>query len=68
MLDDRHGPALALATWRTEYEGGEYELAWPRLFGAGLVVRADVFDRLVNTAQGRLIFRDVLDGSSDLCS
>ena len=68
VLDDRHGPALALVTWRTEYEGGEYELAWPRLIGAGLVVRGDVFDRLVNAAQGRLIFRDVLDGSSGLCS
>ena len=59
--------ALALVTWRTEYEGGEYELAWPRLFGAGLVVRGDVFDRLVNAAQGRLTFRDFLDGSSSLC-
>ena len=67
VLDDRHGPALALVTWRTEYEGGEYELVWPRLFGAGLVVRGDVFDRLVNAAQGRLTFRDFLDGSSSLC-
>ena len=67
VLDDRLGPALALVTWRTEYEGGEYELAWPRLCGAGLVVRGDVFDRLVNAARGRLIFRDFLDGSSSLC-
>ena len=59
--------ALALVTWRTEYEGGEYELARSRLFGAGLVVRGDVFDRLVNAAQGRLTFRDFLDGSSNLC-
>ena len=68
VLDDRNGPALALVTWRTEYDGGEYELAWPRLFGAGLVARGDVFDRLANCAQGRLIFRDFLGGSSGLCS
>ena len=68
VLDDDAGRALALITWRTEYETSDYYLAWPRLCGTGLVVRNDVFDRLVHAAQEQLIFRDFLVGSSSLCS
>ena len=39
VLDDDDGRALALITWRTEYETSDYYLAWPRLCGAGVVVR-----------------------------
>ena len=67
VLDDRHGEAVALVTWRTEYETSEYELTWPRLHGAGLVVRGDVFEDLIRTAQGLLTFRDFVEGSSSLC-
>ena len=67
VLDDRHGEAVALVTWRTEYETSEYELTWPRLYGAGLVVRDDVFDGLIHAAQGLLTFRDFIEGSSSLC-
>ena len=56
VLDDDDGQALALITWRTEYETSDYHLAWPRLFGAGLVVRSDAFDSLVHATQGSLIF------------
>ena len=68
VLNDDAGRALALITWRTEYETSDYYLAWPRLCGTGLVVRSDAFDRLVHAAQGQLIFRDFLMGSSSLCS
>ena len=68
VLDDDDGRALALVTWRTEYETSDYYLAWPRLCGAGVVVRSDAFDRLVYAAQGKLILRDFLAGPSSLCS
>lgn len=68
VLDDDDGQALALIVWRTEYDTSDYYLAWPQLCGAGLVVRGDAFDRLVHAAQGGLIFRDFLAGSSSLCS
>ena len=68
VIDDDDGRAMALITWRTEYETSDYHLAWPRLCGTGLVVRGDAFDRLVHAAQGGLIFRDFLMGSSSLCS
>ena len=67
-VDDEEGRALSLITWRTEYETSDYYLAWPRLCGAGLVVRSDVFKSLVQEAQGGLIFRDFLEGPSRLCS
>ena len=68
VLDDDDGQALALITWRTEYETSDYHLAWPRLCGAGLVLRSDAFDSLVHATQGSLIFRDCLAGHSSLCS
>ena len=68
VLDDDDGRALALITWRTEYETSDYHLAWPRLYGAGLVVREDVFDDLVHAAEGGLVLRDFLMGTLGLCS
>ena len=66
VLDDCEGMALALLTWRTEYETSEYHLPWPRLVGTGLALRSDLFDRLVGLARGRLVFRDFLEGSGGL--
>ena len=68
VLEDNDGPAVALITWRTEYETSEYHLAWPRLYGAGLVVRSDAFSGLIHAAQNRLIFRDFIAGTTNLCN
>ena len=68
LMNDDEGTALALITWRTEYETSDYYLAWPRLYGAGIVVRDDAFERLVHATQGNLRFRDFLQGSSNLCN
>ena len=62
-LADGDGPCLGLITWRTEYDNGDYCLAWPQLIGSGLVLRNDAFDRLVHIAQGLLSFRDFISGS-----
>ena len=67
VLDDDEGPALALMTWRTEYETSDYFLPWPRLCGSGLAVRADAFNKLVRAAKEHLVFRDFLRGASSLC-
>ena len=63
-LGDDTGPALALISWRTEYETSDYHLARPLLFGMGLVARADVFGRLVDAGEGNLTFRDFVAGST----
>jgi len=68
VLDDDVGPALALVTWRTEYETSEYHLAWPRLCGAAIVIRNDLFDRLLGAIPGRLKLRDFVFGDVELCS
>ena len=68
VLEDNDGPAVALITWRTEYETSEYHLAWPRLYGAGLVVRSDAFAGLIHAAKNRLIFRDFIAGTTSLCN
>ena len=65
-LHDPQGPAMYLLTWRTEYETSDYHLPRPLLTGAGLVLRADVFDYLVAVTAGLLAFRDYLEGSAGL--
>jgi len=62
VLGDTEGPAIALITWRTEYETSDYHLTWPRLHGTGLIIRSDTFEHLVQSAQESLIFRDYLEG------
>ncbi len=44
---DCDGIGLALVTWRAEYDRSEYYLARPRIHGSGIVIRPDLFDRLV---------------------
>ena len=68
VLDDDDGPALALVIWRTEYETSEYHLAWPRLCGAEIALRSDVFERLIGATQGNLVLRDFLVGDVNLCA
>jgi hypothetical protein len=68
VLDDDVGPALALVTWRTEYETSDYHLAWPRLRGAAIVIRNDLFDRLLVAVPGRFKLRDFVSGNVALCS
>ncbi len=65
-LEDSQGKAMRLLTWRTEYETSDYHLPRPLLTGAGLVLRPDVFDRLVAATGGLLKFRDFLEGSPGL--
>lgn len=67
VLEDDIGQALALITWRTEYDTSDYYLPRPQLRGAGLVLRSDAFNQLVRKAQGQVIFRDFLSGPSNLC-
>ena len=67
LLDDDVGPALALITWRTEYDTSDYYLAGPRLYGSGLIVRGDLFEALAQSVDSQLVFRDYLTGPSSLC-
>ena len=63
VLEDHKGPALAQISWRSEYETSDYHLSWPRLRGAGLVVRSDVFPKLVRAAQGNMVLREFAIGA-----
>ena len=66
VLQDDNGEAVALITWRTEYETSDYHHPWPRLCGAGLAIRGDLLDRAMGKAEGRLVLRDFMVGSTDL--
>lgn len=66
VLDDEEGPALALITWRTEYETSEYHLTWPRLRGSAVVIRKDKFLHLTDIADGQLMLRDFVVGDAEL--
>jgi hypothetical protein len=56
---DDHGPGLALCVWRTNYEVSDYHLTFPRVQGAGILLRPDLFERLAASEQReRLVIRD----------
>ena len=64
---DRDGIALALVTWRAEYDRSDYYLARPRTRGSGILIRPDLFDRLDDCAgEHRLVMRDFVVGLAEL--
>lgn len=68
-FEDDQGVGLALVTWRSEYDISEYYLAWPRLNGSGIVIRSDLFSRLVSiVGKDRLTLRDYIIGDRRLLS
>lgn len=65
--EDKNGLALALVTWRAEYEISDYYLSRPNIWGCGIVIRPDLFNQLA-TAVGeeRLVLRDFIEGDHKL--
>lgn len=62
---DDSGVALALTTWRTEYDVSDYYLAWPQTCGCGIIIRPDLIEALAMIAgKERLVFRDFIIGDS----
>ncbi len=67
VYEDDSGPALALVTWRAEYDVSDRYLAWPRTFGCGVVMRPDLLAALVEIAgEERLVRRDFVEGDVGL--
>lgn len=67
--EDENGLALALTTWRAEYDTSDYYLARPRLWGCGIVIRPDLFNQLVTVVgEDRLVLRDFIMGDLALLS
>lgn len=65
--EDENGLALALITWRAEYEISDYYLSRPQLWGCGIVIRPDLFNQLVTTVgEERLVLRDFVMGDLEL--
>jgi hypothetical protein len=67
--EDENGLALALVTWRAEYDTSDYYLARPRIWGCGIVIRPDLFNQLVIVVgEDRLVLRDFVMGDLELLS
>jgi hypothetical protein len=67
--EDENGLALALTTWRAEYDTSDYYLARPQLWGCGIVIRPDLFNQLVTVVgEDRLVLRDFIIGDLALLS
>ena len=65
--EDKEGASLALITWRAEYDTSDHYLAWPRISGSGIVIRPDLFDRLVGlVGKYRLVLRDFVVGDVNI--
>jgi hypothetical protein len=67
VLEDDIGVALALVTWRAEYDRGDRYLARPRLTGCGIAIRPDLYNRIAEgVGANRLVVRDFVFGSVEL--
>lgn len=58
LFTDANGPALSVRTWRAEYEVDDYRLTHPMLVGAQVVLREDLFQKLLTICGNRLGLRD----------
>lgn len=63
LVDERGDIALAARSWRTNYVVSDYEMDWPTLCGTDLVVRPDIFDRIVAICGSNLAWREYIDGT-----
>jgi hypothetical protein len=61
-LYDEQGCGLVYRAWRSLYETSEYELPRPSICGATLLLRPDLFDRLLRHMQDHLTWREHLVG------
>ncbi|WP_125694408.1 hypothetical protein [Amycolatopsis sp. WAC 04169] len=66
VLHDETGPAMAMITWRSHYEGGAYHLPWPRTRGTMLLVSPAAFESLLTWGAGNLLIREVVYGDPSL--
>ncbi|MFE2612069.1 hypothetical protein ACFXA2_00425 [Micromonospora chalcea] len=66
VLHDDVGPALAMITWRSQYETSDYHLPWRRTSGTALVASPEAFDKLLAWGEGRLVIREVIHGDPSL--
>ena len=58
--------ALKAQCWRSQYVVSDYEMSWPMVCGVSLIVRPDVFELMVNRWAGRLVWREFVEGSTEL--
>lgn len=67
--EDENGLALALVTWRAEYDISDYYLPRPKIWGCGIVIRPDLFAQLITTVgEDRLVLRDFIMADCELLS
>jgi hypothetical protein len=64
VLGDAQGQALALVTWRTDYQRSDYHLPWPKLRGSVIAVRPDLLHQLKSKYGEQLTLRDFIARSA----
>ena len=57
LYDDK-GLALVTRTWRSHYEGSEYELPRPRFSGSQILMRPDTFRGMEALTEGGVVWRE----------
>jgi hypothetical protein len=62
VLHDDAGPALAMITWRCQYETSDYHLPWRRTWGTTLTASPKAFEKLLAWGEGSLVLREVIHG------
>lgn len=66
LVDERGDVGLTARSWRTNYVVSDYEMDWPTLCGTDLIVRPDIFDRIVAVCGSHLVWREYIEGNDKL--
>ncbi|ASN39188.1 hypothetical protein CGQ24_09275 [Arthrobacter sp. 7749] len=64
FLEDSQGPGLALLTWRSRYIENDRGSGRPTISGAAIVIRPDLFVRLLEILGTTVTFRTFLTGNA----
>lgn len=63
---DNEGIALLARTWRSNYITSEYELTRPTLRGIDIIIRPDKFQLLLDACRTPLVWREFIEGPTDV--
>jgi hypothetical protein len=61
VLSDGHGRGVVLLTWRSRYDTVGYSLPFPLLLGSAVIVRPDLFEKVLEASSQDMTLRDYVE-------
>ena len=66
LVDQDGSLGMVSRNWRTNYVVSDYEMNWPTLYGTDLIVRPDVFGRIMEVCGANLMWREHVEAHPNI--